>query len=79
MRQIPYLDDHEAGATTVGTLEVDGALIMRDVEALYGGSLLERSRVCKGKGKKRGEESDLHCQINCELLDVLRLMSCCLH
>lgn len=23
-----YLDDHEAGATTVSTIEVDGALIM---------------------------------------------------
>ena len=41
-----YLDDHEAGATTVSTLEVDGALIMRDVEALYRVSLLERSCVC---------------------------------
>ena len=57
-----YLDNYEAGATTVSTLEVDGALIMRDVEALYGVSLLERSCACKGKGKKRGEESDLHRQ-----------------
>ena len=59
-----YLDDHEAGATTVSTLEVDGALIMRDVEALYSVSLLERSCVCKGEGKKRGEESNLHCRTN---------------
>ena len=77
-----YLDDHEAGATTVSTIEVDGALIMRDVEALYGVSLLERSCVCKGKGKKRGEESDLHCRTNCQFLEflvfVMRSVSCCL-
>ena len=78
-----YLDDHEAGATTVSTLEVDSALIMRDVEALYGVSLLEGCCVCKGKGKKGGEESDLHCRTNCQVLEllvfVMRSISCCLH
>ena len=37
----PYLYDHKAGATVVSTLEIDGALIMRDVKALNCSSLLE--------------------------------------
>ena len=54
----PYLYDHKAGATVVSTLEVDGALIMRDVEALNCSSLLEayRGSLCEGKRKERGEE-----------------------
>ena len=51
-----YLDNYEAGTTVVSTLEVDGALIVRDVEALDSSSFLERRCICEGKGKKRGEE-----------------------
>lgn len=36
-REGGYLDDDEAGAGTVGGLEVDGALVVADVEALHGG------------------------------------------
>lgn len=60
MRQDSYLDDHEAGATIVSTLKVDGALIVRDVEALDSSSLLERRCICEGKGKKGSKDGELH-------------------
>ena len=68
-----YLYDHKAGATVVGTLEVDGALIMRDVEALDCGSLLEvhRSRLCEGKREERGEKRKLHIGRDCTPLSCL--------
>ena len=64
-----YLYDDEAGATTVRALEVDGPLIMRDVEALDGSSLLQvdRSRGCNGKRKKRGEDRGLHYRNECKI------------
>ncbi len=68
-----HLYDDEAGAATVRALEVDGPLIMRDVEALDGSSLLQvdRSGVCKGKRKKRGEDRGLHYRNECKIFDFV--------
>lgn len=71
---ISHFDNHEAGTTVVSTHEVDCALIVRDVEALDSSSLLERRCICERKGKKRGEEGELHCGRKCEFLVILFVM-----
>lgn len=57
-----HLDDHKAGAAGVGSCEVDIGLVAGDVEALDGGTLLERRRGGSGKAKDGGdgEGRELH-------------------
>lgn len=53
-----HFDDDETGAAVVGALEIDGALVVGDVEALDRGSFLEVfgwSCGYKREGEKRGE------------------------
>ena len=56
------LDDDEASAAVVGTLIIDGGLVMRDVETLCGGTLLKRCRgsIGEGEGKKPRGNEKLH-------------------
>ena len=62
-RKGPHFDDDKTGAAVVGAFEVDGALVVRDVEAFDCVSFLEVfGRGCgyKGEGEKNGENRELH-------------------
>lgn len=70
-----YLDDDEAGAAVVRGFEVDGTLVVRDIEAWNaGGSLFELGRSGDGEAEANGSEGDseeLHGRINKQQLSRL--------
>ena len=57
-----HLDDDETGTAGVGPVEVHGPLVVRDVEALDGGSLLKGCRRSADgrEGTQHGCKMELH-------------------
>ena len=72
LRCSPYLYDDEASAAVVGALKIDSTLVIRDVEALHGGSLPYNRRTGASKAESEDNEKrgELHASSGCKFIDV---------